>query len=123
MPSLAEDGKSTLKTKLRNTCEKYSNIKIPDKQEDIIKKLTKNEQILVMKQDKGRGVVIMDKNKYVEKCLSFLRTTQFKKLTADPTCSTERQVQNLLRKVKKHLPEKTYKKLQDNFMVLLKFIN
>ena len=64
-----------------------------------------------MKQDKGRGVVILDRNKYVEKCLSFLQTTHFKKLTADPTCSTERKVQNSLRKVKKHLPEKTYKKL------------
>ena len=90
---------------------KYSNIKVPDKQKDIIKKLTNNEQILIMEQDKGRGVVIMDRNKYTEKCLSFLGTTQFKKLTKDPTCSTERKVQNSLRKVKKHLPEKTYKKL------------
>ena len=80
---------------------KYSNIKVPDKQKDIIKKLTNNEQILIMKQDKGRGVVIMDRNKYTEKCLSFLGTTQFKKLTKDPTCSTERKVQNSLRKVKK----------------------
>ena len=47
VPSLTEDEKSTLKTKLRNTCEKYSNIKVSDKQEDIINKLTNNEQIPV----------------------------------------------------------------------------
>ena len=35
--------------------------------------LSKNDSILLMKQDKGRGV-IMDENKYTEKCLEMLNT-------------------------------------------------
>ena len=38
-----------------------------------------------MKQDKGRGVVVMDRSKYTEKCLSILQTEQFTKLRHDPT--------------------------------------
>ena len=32
-----------------------------------------------MKKDKGRGVVVMDRSKYTEKCLSILQTEQFTK--------------------------------------------
>ena len=64
-----------------------------------------------MKQDKGRGVVIIDRTKYTEKCLAFLETNQFKRLTTDPTKTTERKTQRLLRKIKPHLPENMYRKL------------
>ena len=31
-----------------------------------------NEEVIIMKQDKGRGVIIMNSSKYLEKCLSIL---------------------------------------------------
>ena len=64
-----------------------------------------------MKQEKGRGVVVLDQNKYTEKGLEFLETEQFKKLNKDPTKTKERKLQNLLRKIKNKLPENSYRKL------------
>ena len=58
-----------IKTKMRNTCEKYSEIKVPYKHREITRNLSNNKNIVIMKQDKGRGVVIMDRNKYFDKCL------------------------------------------------------
>ena len=66
-PSISEDEKSTLKTKLRNTCEKYGRLKTPYKHEQTIRNLMNNNEILIMKQDKGRGVVIMNKDKYASR--------------------------------------------------------
>ena len=59
-----------MKTKWRSTCERYSKIHVPYKYKTIIEGLSKNQSICVMKQDKGRGVAVMDRSKYTEKCLS-----------------------------------------------------
>ena len=45
--------------------------------------------IVIMKQDKGRGVVIMGRKKYFDKCLALLNSEQFAKLNQDPTATTE----------------------------------
>ena len=111
IPTLSEEEKCTVKTKLRNTCEKYANIRTPFPQRRIVDGLMKNDTIHVMKQDKGRGVVIMDRVKYIEKCQTFLNTPQFKKLTKDPTTTTERKIQNTLRKIKSDIPDGSYRKL------------
>ncbi|XP_066933971.1 uncharacterized protein [Clytia hemisphaerica] len=75
-------------------------------------KLTKNENIVLLKLDKGKGVVLMNKIDYVNKCNELLSTAQFKQLDNDPTRPTERKMQSLLRKIKTHLPEEElYKKL------------
>ena len=66
-----------MKTKLRNTSEHYCNIKVPYKQKQIIKSLSQKEDITIMKADKGRGVEIMNKIKYLEKCLTLLNSEQF----------------------------------------------
>ena len=42
-----------------------------------------------MRQDKGRGVTILDRKDYREKCLNILDTTQFHKLSKDPTKTLE----------------------------------
>ena len=55
--NIPEESLSTLKTKLRKTCEKYSRIKVPYKYQQTVKKLSKNQSIVIMKQDKDRGVV------------------------------------------------------------------
>ena len=67
--------------------------------------------IIIIKQDKGWGVVILDRTKYIDKCLSMLATKQFSKLDYDPTSKLESRVQRTLRKIKSKLPENVYKKL------------
>ena len=76
--NVPEENLSTLKTKLRSTCEKYTRIKVPCKYQQTVKKLSKNQSIVIMKQDKGRGVVIIGKSKYQEKCLIILENYNFK---------------------------------------------
>ena len=53
-----------------------------------------------MKQDKGRGIVIMDKTEYQEKSLALLNTNQFVELNSDPTKQIETKIQRKLRKIK-----------------------
>ena len=100
-----------LKTKLRETCDKYSNIQIPYKYQKAISNLSKNDNIIILKQDKGRGVVIMDRTKYLEKCLNMLNTNQFRKLDTDPTQSLEKKVKTTLRKLISIFTKTEYKKL------------
>ena len=65
---------TSLKTKLSSTCEKYSQINVPYKYKKVIDNLSKNKNIVILKQDKGRGVVILDTTKYTEKCMALLNT-------------------------------------------------
>ena len=46
-----------LKIKIRNTCHKYKKIKVPYKHKQVIRKLSKYENIGILRQDKegGRG--------------------------------------------------------------------
>ena len=64
-----------------------------------------------MRQDKGRGVTILDRKDYIQKCVSILNTSQFRKLGTDPTMSLERKVERTLRKIKHKFEENEYKKL------------
>ena len=100
-----------IKTKLRNTCEKYTKIKVPYKYRENINELIKREYIAVVKAYKGRGVVIMNRDKYHKKCLELLDTEQFQKLNHDPTKTTERKVQNTLCKIKSKLSINEYKRI------------
>ena len=84
--SIPESELAQIKTKLRNSCEKYCNVKVPKHQKNVINNLMKsNDIVIIIKQDKGRGVVIMDKNKYTEKGLTILSMKQFQKLKLNPT--------------------------------------
>ena len=94
-----------LKTKLRSTCKKYSKTHVPYKYKKVINNLFKNENIGILKKDKGRGVVILDRTKYTEKCMALLNTERFKRLTTDPTAAAERKIQNVLRKIKSKFSE------------------
>ena len=82
---------------------------MPYKYRKIINELRKRQDIAVLKADKGRGIVIMNKDKYHEKCLQLLETEQFQKLSHDPTKTTERKVQNASRKIKSRLSINEYK--------------
>ena len=72
---------SQVKTKLRDAYEKYCRIKIPYKHHKTIENLSKRDDVLILKQDKGRGVVLMDKKKHTEKCMLLLNTNSSKNLT------------------------------------------
>ena len=47
-------------TRLRSTCERYSKIHVPYKYKTIIDSLWKSQNICIIKQDKGRGVVVIE---------------------------------------------------------------
>ena len=102
---------SKVKTKIRNTCEKYCHVKVPYKQKKIISNLSNRKDIVILKQDKGRGAVIIDWSNYNQKCMSLLISNQFVHIANDPTKSLESKVQWTLRKIKSKLSEKEYKKL------------
>ena len=77
----------------------------------IIDNLSKNKNIVILKQDKGRGVVILDTTKITEKCMALLNTERFKRLTKDPTAATEPKIQKVFRKIKSKFSEPEYKRL------------
>ena len=84
---------------------------MPYKYRKNINELIKREYIAVVKAYKGRGVVIMNRDKYHKKCLELLDTEQFQKLNHDPTKTTERKVQNTLCKIKSKLSINEYKRI------------
>ena len=108
---LTVEERDELKTKLRRSCENYYNIKNTSKTHDVIKKLSRNRKITILKQDKGRGVVILDKTKYIEKCMNIIDTDKFIKLDNDNTKEIEEKVQKTLLKVKKAIGNEVYKEI------------
>ena len=100
-----------IKTKLRNLCEKYYNVKVSNHQGNVINNRMKRSNTFIMKQDKGRGLVSMDKSKYIEKSLTILSTKQFQKLNLNPTKSTEEKFQRMVRQIKSKLTIQEFKRL------------
>ena len=105
------DDITRLKTKLCHTCEKYSQIKVPYQYRTVINNLHRNKNLAILKQDKGRGIVILDKNKYIEKFISIVTTDKFKKIDNSPTATCESKVQRTLRKMKFKFTEQEYYQL------------
>ena len=68
----------------------------------ILKKIRNNDTIILLKPDKGNGIVIMDKNIYINACYNIINdTTKFKPLSDDVTLLREGRLQRFLRKLKK----------------------
>ena len=80
-----------------------------------------NEEIIMMKQDKGGGVVIMNRSKYLEECLSILQGKQFMKLDYNPTSKLESKVQRTLHNIISKQPENIYKNFYPTGSALGKF--
>ena len=76
-----------------------------------VKRLSNNKDIVILKQDKGRGVVILSHSKYIEKCLSTVNSSQFLQVDKDPSASIERKVQWTLRKIKDKILSLLYSKI------------
>ena len=66
--------------------------------------------IILMKQDKSRGAVLLNKHKYCEKYLALLNTNQFINLHDDPTKAYEAKTQQTLRKMKHKFNNQEYQK-------------
>ena len=58
---------------------------MPYKYQKIVKDLANNKDIRILRQDKGRGIVIIDSSNYTEKCLSLLDNEKFVKIIEDLT--------------------------------------
>ena len=57
-----ENELAQIKTKLRNSCEQCFTVKVPKHQKNVINNPMKRNDFVIMKKDKGRRVVIMDKS-------------------------------------------------------------
>ena len=66
---------------------------------------------MVLKQDKGRGLVVIDRKTYTEKCLSLLNTDSFIQLDHDPTKAIEGKIQRVARKIKNNLTKQEYSRI------------
>ena len=64
-----------------------------------------------LSQDKGRGIAIIDRNRYTNKCLNIINTEQFRELDRDPTKPTEAKIQRAVRKMKSHLSNQEYMRI------------
>ena len=72
------------------------------KKHKILDKLKKNNNIVILKPDKGNAVVILDRVVYIEQMKKLISDiTKFKKLKKDPTMTRETNTQGLLRGLKK----------------------
>ena len=96
---------------IRRTCENYSRINVPYRYQKIIDNISRNKSIILIKQDKGRGVVILDKKHSIEKCINILDLKQFKKLQKDPRRTLQNKMQRTLQKIKQYLDENEYKRM------------
>ena len=106
---IPDDQLAVLKQKYGTlTCHKYNRINVPYRYRKIIRNLSNNEKIKVLKQDKGRGVVIMDNSQYMKKCLNMLNNDNFIKLTDDSTKLIEEKIQKAIRKIKSNLSKDEY---------------
>ena len=72
---------------------------VPYKQKKTISNLSNRKDIVILKQDKGRGVVIIFRSNYTEKSMSLLSSDQFIHIPNDPTKSMESKVQQRLQKI------------------------
>ena len=95
-----------LKSELSHLAHTYTSNYRPSPQDlkkhRILKELRKNKNIVILRPDKGNGVVILDRSIYNQSISNILSdTTKFKKLSSDPTLHREAKLQRFLRKLKK----------------------
>ena len=72
------------------------------KKHKILDKLKKNNNIVILKPDKGNAVVILDQSVYIEQMKKLISdVSKFKKLKNDPTMTRQTNTQGLLKNLKK----------------------
>ena len=69
----------------------------------ILKSLRRNKNIVILKPDKGNGVVVLDRTTYEDSIINLISdSSKFSKLNCDPTLSREGKLQRFLRRLKKN---------------------
>ena len=97
---LTERERINLKEKFLSTYNKYSKVRLPEDHVSVLRELHRNSDIIILRQDKGRGVVIMDRNRYISKGEEFLNAQEFVEVDEDPTKSFQDKVQRSLLSIK-----------------------
>ncbi|KAI0978049.1 hypothetical protein GJ496_007730 [Pomphorhynchus laevis] len=64
-----------------------------------LKSLRKDKSIIICKADKGRSLVILNKNVYIESGISLLQGNKFKLLNKDPTINREKLFNQELKEI------------------------
>ena len=103
---LIQNEKDKLKSKIWPTCENYYRNKIHYQYKEIIKKLSNNKDIIILRQDKGHGVIVLNRTRYIEKCSNILTSDQFKVFENVHKKTLESKVQKGFRKIKHFVDEK-----------------
>ena len=83
--------------------------------------MRENQSIIILKPDKGRGVVIKNQNTYTDKCFSILNSSQFIQLNHDLADKSERKLQPVIQKVKPKLTSSIYANIYPFRSYLRKF--
>ena len=80
----------------------------------VLKERRKNKNIVILKPDKGNGVVVLDRSDYDQGLLKIINdASKFRPIKEDPTLLREGRLQRLLRKLKKdgHLDSDVYENI------------
>ena len=127
--NIPENELRQIKMNHKNMCDKYTKIKVPYKYRKVVKELSERRDISNLKADKSRRVVIMNRDKYMEKCLPILNTNQFVELNSDPTKTTKRKYRMFYGKLNQsfhRMNTNSFTQLDhrlENFMGQQKYIN
>lgn len=81
----SDDPKCKLTTNLRSACKKYNRVKVSFRYSKVSYKVSNDNNITLLYQDKGRVTVVTDRKRYAEKCLDVINIKRFCKLDNDPT--------------------------------------
>ena len=103
---LSHNDQEELKSKLRRVCENYIKIRIPYKYKTVIQNLSQNRNIVLLNQDKGQGIVILDRAKYNEKCMTLIMYERSYKTNRNKITNHTQDLKN-----NKYLNEEDYKRI------------
>ena len=99
-----------ISTRLKNELSQMANCYVykytppfnSSKKHKILQKLKCNKDIVITHPDKGNGVVILNRDKYIKSMSELIIDQQkFRKLKEDPTLKRERTLQRTLREIVK----------------------
>ena len=103
---LDENSDTQLKIEIAHLAQNYISSYRPSsndlKKHRILRNLKNNPNIIILKPDKGNGVVILDRSIYLASCFSILNDkSKFKLLDKDPTLLREGKLKRFLSQFKK----------------------
>ncbi|XP_065658272.1 uncharacterized protein LOC136082776 [Hydra vulgaris] len=100
-----KDSELQVKSELSHLANNYVYKYTPEgclRKHKIIKRLRKNENIVITRRDKGNGIIVLNKVDYITSLNNIISDkTKFKELKDDPTIKREVSLQGYLRKLKK----------------------